>query len=249
MLDEFVNLLRAGVDYLAPADEPGADHFEVAAIVALLENLNEEVRTLRGQVAAQDGGADADQAAALDKSQATNEALVAQIAELQKGLNVREKSIRRLQLADSARQEVVANLETRLADSQAALKEALTATVVSGVEAAAPRVHSDEQIAAGNAGFEARLLVRYPKGEEVSMRVPSALSIGRALLNDICFVSSAVSRRHATIKWDGELATLVDCGSTNGVWVNDLKVSEHQLRDGDVITIGPLSCIFMQLAK
>jgi hypothetical protein len=249
MLDEFVNLLRAGVDYLAPADEPGADHFEVASIVALLENLNEEVRTLRGQAAAQDGGAAGERAAALDKSRATNEAMVAKLAELQEELSLREKSIRRLQLADSAHKEVVANLEERLADSQAALTEALTATVVSGIETATPGFDSGEQIAAGNVGFEARLLVRYPKGEEVSMRVPGSISIGRSLLNDICFAGSAVSRRHATIKWDGALATLVDCGSTNGVWVNDLKVSEHQLRDGDVITIGPLSCIFMQSAK
>ena len=32
--------------------------------------------------------------------------------------------------------------------------------------------------------------------------------------------------------------TLVDLGSTNGTSVNNRRVAEHALRDGDIITIG-----------
>jgi pSer/pThr/pTyr-binding forkhead associated (FHA) protein len=47
-----------------------------------------------------------------------------------------------------------------------------------------------------------------------------------------------VSRRHAEVRPFGTGFLVVDLGSTNGTKVNGTTVSEHQLKDGDAITVG-----------
>lgn len=60
------------------------------------------------------------------------------------------------------------------------------------------------------------------RGQEAQFRVPD----------------TGVSRRHAEIRWDGQLALLADLESTNGTTVNGSPVTVWQLADGDVIRIG-----------
>ena len=47
-----------------------------------------------------------------------------------------------------------------------------------------------------------------------------------------------VSRRHATIIWDGASWRIEDCGSTNGVYVNGERVSAQVIHPGDEIAVG-----------
>ena len=47
-----------------------------------------------------------------------------------------------------------------------------------------------------------------------------------------------MSRQHAEVTWDGRDAVLVDLQSTNGTTVNDMKIDNWLLGDGDVITVG-----------
>lgn len=64
--------------------------------------------------------------------------------------------------------------------------------------------------------------------------------------------SSGVSRRHAHILWDGGTALVEDLGSSNGTYVNDLKVTEGiqtTLNDGDSVRFGGYSFIFRRLQK
>lgn len=72
---------------------------------------------------------------------------------------------------------------------------------------------------------------RVPLGEYV-------VSVGRQGDCTIVLADPNVSRHHAEIRPSGEGFVVVDLGSTNGTRVNDAKVSEHQLRDGDEVRFG-----------
>ncbi|MGD8406335.1 MAG: FHA domain-containing protein [Anaerolineales bacterium] len=72
----------------------------------------------------------------------------------------------------------------------------------------------------------------------------SQITLGRDPTNDIVLTDFKISRMHARIEIDAKGdVRLVDLESTNGSKVNDEKVSEAQLKAGDVITLGGISSI------
>lgn len=87
---------------------------------------------------------------------------------------------------------------------------------------------------------EACLVVIY--GSDLGRRIPlsqSTFEIGRAARCDLPIDQDSVSRQHARItrSKDGTFRIL-DLGSTNGTYVNDVAVSEAILKDGDQLKIG-----------
>jgi two-component system cell cycle response regulator len=64
------------------------------------------------------------------------------------------------------------------------------------------------------------------------------MTIGRGTLNDICVSQDSVSRTHATLRVEDHGVKIRDNESTNGTYVNDHKVHEAWLKDGDLIKIG-----------
>lgn len=64
------------------------------------------------------------------------------------------------------------------------------------------------------------------------------MTIGRATVNDICVSQDSVSRTHATITADDTGVKIRDNESTNGTYVNDHKIHEAYLKDGDLIKVG-----------
>jgi len=72
---------------------------------------------------------------------------------------------------------------------------------------------------------------RVPLGEYI-------VSVGRANDCTIVLADPNVSRRHAEIRPSGDGFVVVDLGSTNGIKVNDARVAEHQLREGDEVRFG-----------
>ena len=64
------------------------------------------------------------------------------------------------------------------------------------------------------------------------------LCIGRGTFNDIVVGQESVSRKHAFVIVDESGVKVRDNESTNGTYVNDNKVHEIYLRDGDLIKIG-----------
>ncbi len=64
------------------------------------------------------------------------------------------------------------------------------------------------------------------------------LTIGRSDDNDIQLNAAYISRRHAVVQTDGDTTRLIDWGSKNGVYVNSARVTEHFLRNGDIVSIG-----------
>jgi diguanylate cyclase (GGDEF)-like protein len=66
------------------------------------------------------------------------------------------------------------------------------------------------------------------------------LSVGRDIGNDIVLLSNRISRRHAIMRVDRKRATLADLSSTNGTFINGVRVetAEAPLERGDQIKIG-----------
>jgi pSer/pThr/pTyr-binding forkhead associated (FHA) protein len=62
--------------------------------------------------------------------------------------------------------------------------------------------------------------------------------LGRDTSCDISLDSSYVSRYQNLFMETSEGWMLIDLNSTNGCFVNGRKVSEHHLRDGDLISVG-----------
>lgn len=69
-------------------------------------------------------------------------------------------------------------------------------------------------------------------------------TIGRDPTNDIYIQNTAVSRRHAAIRCEGERYILQDLQATNGTFLNGERVEEADLADGDVIRIGVFDLLF-----
>jgi len=67
------------------------------------------------------------------------------------------------------------------------------------------------------------------------------ISIGRTSDNDIVIDNRGVSRKHAQIEFNDNAAVIIDNESLNGTFVNNRKITEEVLRDGDEITIGKFS--------
>ena len=73
-------------------------------------------------------------------------------------------------------------------------------------------------------------------GHDVAVR--ELLRIGAAADNDFRVAVPGVSRHHARIQRDGDAYWLEDAGSTNGTFLNGLRVARERLRHLDVITLG-----------
>lgn len=64
--------------------------------------------------------------------------------------------------------------------------------------------------------------------------------------------SSGISRRHAYIIWDGTQVIVEDLGSSNGTYINDVRLAEGvqtPMKDGDSIRFGGHGFIFRQLGR
>ena len=66
--------------------------------------------------------------------------------------------------------------------------------------------------------------------------------VGRGKGADIIINENLVSRRHAIIKKKVNEYMICDLHSTNGVFINNLKMEKAILNNGDLIQIG--SCVF-----
>ncbi|MEW6556856.1 MAG: SpoIIE family protein phosphatase [Elusimicrobiota bacterium] len=83
------------------------------------------------------------------------------------------------------------------------------------------------------------LLVEQGQTKQHSYKITEKqMTIGRAETNMIVLNDNKVSRYHAVITEQDGGFFIKDLGSTNGTYVNNTKITEHQLQPGDSITIG-----------
>lgn len=81
----------------------------------------------------------------------------------------------------------------------------------------------------------------YPPGPNLGRRFPLSGEehfVGRLEELDISLQEDAVSRRHARLFRGSSGWNVEDLGSTNGSWVNDLRVQKRELSDGDMLRFG-----------
>ena len=85
-------------------------------------------------------------------------------------------------------------------------------------------------------------------GAELGRRLPltaSIFTVGRSSRCDLFIDQEAVSRRHAKIVRGGERHSLIDLRSSNGTRVNDERITERVLADGDRIQVGQTLLVFL----
>jgi pSer/pThr/pTyr-binding forkhead associated (FHA) protein len=81
-------------------------------------------------------------------------------------------------------------------------------------------------------------------GKGQSMEITSSLTIGSRPDSDLRIEDPTVSRKHAEISRTAEGFLLQDLGSTNGTFLNGVRVDRAYLRDGAVVTVGETSMVF-----
>ncbi len=90
-------------------------------------------------------------------------------------------------------------------------------------------------------------LVRVKNGEkkgQVYEVKDEVITLGRETTETIQILDHGVSRQHSEIFKVGEMCFIRDLNSTNGTFVNDVKVTEELLRAGDQVRIGTTVLVF-----
>jgi pSer/pThr/pTyr-binding forkhead associated (FHA) protein len=70
------------------------------------------------------------------------------------------------------------------------------------------------------------------------------IALGRSFDNDVVMDDPRVSRRHAQIRQRGGRNVLYDLGSAGGTLVNGVRISEHVLVSGNVISLAGVEIIY-----
>jgi chromosome segregation ATPase len=74
----------------------------------------------------------------------------------------------------------------------------------------------------------------------------STMTIGRSSQCDIQVFTHFVSREHAKLTIDSARVVIEDLGSTNGVFVNSVRVDRQELRHSDLVTVGETQFRFLE---
>ncbi len=118
----------------------------------------------------------------------------------------------------------------------------------------------DRQVAAADAGtrtFEVpvvraprvRLEIHEPRRAPRQLELGvQPMSIGRASDCDLVLVDGRVSRHHARLRPRDGVIVLTDLGSTNGTFVNDQRIAEVVLGEGDRIQVGETQLLVQRAA-
>ena len=82
-----------------------------------------------------------------------------------------------------------------------------------------------------------RLLPIEPGAPYLSLR-SSSVTVGRAEDNDLVLADPEISRHHARLEPDGRSWRAIDLGSTNGTWVNGVRLNATTIAVGDEVAFG-----------
>jgi pSer/pThr/pTyr-binding forkhead associated (FHA) protein len=73
--------------------------------------------------------------------------------------------------------------------------------------------------------------------------------VGRGFSADVRLDDQSVSRRHAVIVDHGDGVKILDDRSANGTFVNGERVAEATLGDRDVVTLGGVILVYVEIAE
>lgn len=81
------------------------------------------------------------------------------------------------------------------------------------------------------------------KGRAFELEGPPVI-VGRREGCDVTLADSSVSRRHAKMEYSGGTWVVSDLGSTNGTYVNGVRINRKELSPGDYVKFGSTLCLF-----
>jgi chromosome segregation ATPase len=224
MLDERDARLRALQDEL---DSQRRDHG------AALERANGQLAAAIGRAGSAEPAAAAPASRPADAdAQRRNGVLEAELAELHATVRALQEQLRGEQGANQALRADLKAAELRLheADSDLRQSNARRDQLEAEAEALAPPLPTGQ-----------RLLVRTSGDAGIVHVLGRRTTIGRIPANDLCIDADFISRHHAVVLVTDTGTVVEDLNSTNGVFVNDVRVTRHELLEGDLLTIGKTS--------
>ncbi len=160
------------------------------------------------------------------------DALEAELAELHGTVRALQEQLQGEQGANQALRSDLAAAELQLHEAASDLRQsnARRAQLETEAEAGAPPLPTGQ-----------RLLVRTSGDAGIVHVLGRRTTIGRTPANDLCIDADYISRHHAVVLVTDTSTVVEDLNSTNGVFVNDVRVMRHELREGDLLTIGKTS--------
>jgi chromosome segregation ATPase len=90
-----------------------------------------------------------------------------------------------------------------------------------------------------------RILVRTEGNEGIVHVLGHRTTVGRTPDNDLRIDVDYISRHHAVLLYAAGGTTVEDLDSTNGVFVNNMRVARRQLSAGDLVTFGKTTFRFL----
>lgn len=72
------------------------------------------------------------------------------------------------------------------------------------------------------------------------------VTIGRSNSADVRIMSADLSRKHAIVERSRWGYRIIDLGSRNGVYVNEVRAHSCVLRDGDTVQLGNVVLIYLE---
>ncbi len=95
-----------------------------------------------------------------------------------------------------------------------------------------------EETLIGSGKIVPKLVVDDHKTQQVFKLNKLTMTLGRAEGNDIVIDNRTVSAHHATLTNEGGLFYIADNDSTNGIFVNDIRITKSKIQTKDRIRIG-----------
>ncbi len=166
--------------------------------------------------------------AALEGELADQCALVSSLQEQLRGAHETQQALR-IELAEQAHHMPAVDPQAAAAPTIAAVPATVAAALPPVVAALAPLQELE------------RLLVRTCGESGIVHVLGRRTTIGRTPDNDVRVEADYISRHHAVVLAGPERTIVEDLNSTNGVFVNGVRVTRHELREGDLLTIGETS--------
>jgi chromosome segregation ATPase len=208
----------------------------------------------------------AEQQETVRQLQAESNASMARAKELENDLRAAEDTINRLEAEARSKSARVDELEKINSDWRATVEEArhaisdrdvlierleqetaASAVLVGHIQKSITRLDTDapSRVSEPTADGATRLLIRTDGDSEVVHVLGRKTSVGRTPDNDLQIDAKFISRHHAVILAGPAHAIIEDLNSTNGVMVNNRRITRQPLKDGDNVVIGKTAFRFV----
>jgi hypothetical protein len=186
----------------------------------------------------------AQQQALLDERETQLQAANEERATLERRLAETQASLERLQ-AVGRQDERIAALQQDLSERISALRNVRVSAKAASDVTSAQAKKSPPPTPPGESRQVPMLVCLTSDALEKHVIGAPEMTIGRGSECEIRIFTHFVSRQHARLKRAEGKVTIEDCGSTNGVFVNSVRVEQQELEHGDWVTIGETQFRFL----